>query len=306
MASGSKSTTGGLPNSGPPAPFATSTTSFGTNVGSAPSDSQQAPDLSQAPDQAQASGLGGLAPNAIATPDVQHAVQNFLQSVGLGHLGPQSLHTSAKGGPPIKYNPKAVRRDIHTKEVAFLNKTNKQDRNDWRVSQRRLFMILVDHDEPLAQALCRSVFYQALGIEIATDIFKCRHADVDTVAAYEDDGGPGPSATKVQFDFTVEGESLWNDAVYSIILQKVRVAQAADKRWAGLSQRSDDYIITELESVFANLRYTWRQSRPQIDDHGNVESYDQAADRTFETHVTKYRRSRHNKRRKDVSVVLFT
>lgn len=163
---------------------------------------------------------------------------------------------------------------------------------------------MVSRDISMLQKLCRTVVYETLSLRTAQDIYRCRHVDVDVVKAYEDGNGPGPNPALLQYDYTAGGGSLWNDAVYDIMVRNIRETQTKDSCWAGLTVLDDDYLLTEVECVFNNLRSTWRLSMPRVDEDGNFETPEEAAARAFDMITNKDRRSRHDKRRKDVRATI--
>lgn len=139
-----------------------------------------------------------------------------------------------------------------------------------------------------------------MGLETYRDIVKYESVDQERVQVWaEDNTQSGPLDGPWQLDFRAEGESAWNHAMWIAITAEIQIGSKSPGPRT-FSDREDDYVITELEEIFSNVRTLWRNSRCKVLPNGRVETPEEAQDRNFRAWKIQDKLNREGGRRRQV------
>ena len=141
-----------------------------------------------------------------------------------------------------------------------------------------------------------------LGYEEDEDFAEHHPVDIETVKAFEEDGGPGPDLADLHFDTTRGLTSKWNQKAFELIRIDFCARNRKDRNFPS---RPNRYFIDLIQNRFKRLWNKWKRAQARVNSDGDVEDDDALELRMVESKVIDLKTSHLTTRRLEVRNVII-
>jgi hypothetical protein len=160
-------------------------------------------------------------------------------------------------------------------------------------------MKLLEPQLTIVQAHVHRLFKKVFEVN-QDDDFATHECVLPTIArAYDSGDGDGPDSDDLHFDMIGRVNSRWNQAVFDILLTKLKDAKEEENSL--LPNRSDDYLVNLIKKHYKRVATVWQRSQRKTNDLGDLETWDTVEQQLVAQKEVKLLANRHATRRCNVS-----